>query len=55
MLDFLGDLLAGSVSTSETPRGPRRWLGCLLLFVVFGVGGGALALYAWLESLEVSR
>jgi hypothetical protein len=56
MLDLLGDLLANSVTTSGGPRpGRRRWLGCLLLFVVFGLGGAALALYAWLETLEVTR
>jgi hypothetical protein len=56
MLDFLGNLLTGAVSTSDVPKkGCRRWLGCLLLFLVFGVGGSALALYAWLETLEVTR
>ena len=56
MLDFLGNLLTGAVSTSDVPRkGRSRWLSCLVLFLVFGVGGGALALYAWLESLEMSR
>jgi hypothetical protein len=56
MLDLLGDLLSGAVSTSETRKSGRsRWLGCLLLFLVFGVGGAALAIYAWLETLEVTR
>jgi hypothetical protein len=56
MLDFLGNLLTGAVSTSEVPgKRRRRWPGCLLLFLVFGVGGAALALYAWLETLEVTR
>ena len=56
MLDLLGDLLTSSVSTSATlPKGRGRWLSCLLLFLVCGLGGGALALYVWLETLEVTR
>ena len=56
MLEFLGDLLTGAVSTSETGKGRRsRWLGCLLLLVVIGLGGASLAVYAWLETLEVTR
>ena len=56
MLDFLGNLLSGSVSTSEGPRkGLPTWLSCLILFLVFGVGGAALVAYAFLEELEVSR
>ena len=56
MLDFLGNLLTGSASTGGGFReGMPRWLGCLILFLVFGVGGAALAAYAFLEKLEVSR
>ena len=56
MLDFLGNLLTGSVSTSDGPRkGLPTWLSCLILFVVFGIGGAGLVIYAFLEKLEVSR
>ena len=55
MLDLLGDLLTGAVSTSVTGPKRGRWWRLLLLFAVFGLGGGALALYAWLETLEVTR
>jgi hypothetical protein len=56
MLDLLGNLLTGAVPTSQTPGRQRgAWWRWLLLFLVFGVGGAALALYAWLETLEVTR
>jgi hypothetical protein len=53
MLDFLGDVLAGAISTSDTPQ--KRGVGWIILLVVLGLGALALVAYAYLENLEVTR